>query len=46
MFHAVGLNAIDATERSKEDLEKSTSVDNELAMAGVFGIVVKVVNVV
>ena len=37
MFHAVGLNAMAATEMRRDDLEKSTSVDGELDMIWALG---------
>ena len=39
MFHAVGLNAMAATEISKDCLEKSMRVDSELVMVGVVRVV-------
>ena len=42
MFHAVGLNAMAATEISKDCLEKSMRVDSELVMVGVVKVVVNV----
>ena len=42
MFHAVGLNAMAATEMSKDCLEKSMRVDSDLVMVGVVKVVVNV----
>lgn len=45
MFHAVGLNAMNAADTSRDRLEKSTSVDSELAMFEVVKVVEVVVDV-